>query len=341
MKVLFFGTPEFAVPSLTKLLTHSAFQVSGVVTQPDKRRGRGNQLTPSPIKAVALQHGLKVWQPQRIKKDELTLAEIQALEADVFVVVAYGQILSQTILEMPRLGCVNAHGSILPKYRGAAPIQWSIFQGELETGITTMLMDAGMDTGPMLLEARTPIFLLDNFFDVAARLADLAADLLVDTLLQLEQGTLQPVPQDNAEATYASLIQKNDYELDWNRAAIALHNQVRGFYPNCLTQFRGEPMKVLATAPLGPDYWPQLPVEINQLMPEWESWCEQKAQPGEIIAIAKGLGPVIYTGDGLLLLREIQLPGKRPQSGIDFANGCRLLPGDALNGGENSVRTIS
>jgi methionyl-tRNA formyltransferase len=331
MKIVFFGTPEFAVPSLSKLLAHPAFQVLAVVTQPDKRRGRGNQLMPSPIKALALQHQLSVWQPKSVKKDEETLTKLQELQADAFVVVAYGQILSQFILDMPRLGCVNAHGSILPKYRGAAPIQWSIYHGEQETGITTMLMDAGMDTGPTLLEARTPILLLENFYDLAGRLAELAADLLVETLLQLEQGTLQPVPQDNTQATYAPLIQKTDYELDWSRTAIALHNQIRGFYPNCVTQFRGKPLKIMATAPLGPTYWPQLPAEISSLETEWEKWQEKPAQPGEVVAIAKGVGPIVQTGNGLLLLREVQLPGKRPQSGTDFANGNRLTLGERLN----------
>lgn len=340
MKIVFFGTPEFAVPSLNKLLADPAFQVLAVVTQPDKRRGRGNQLIPSPIKAVALEHQLSIWQPRSIKKDEETLSGLRELQADVFVVVAYGQILSQAILDMPKLGCVNAHGSILPKYRGAAPIQWSIYHGDRETGITTMLMDAGMDTGPTLLEVRTPILLLDNFYDLAGRLAELAADLLVETLLKLEQGVLQAIPQNNAEATYAPLIQKADYKLDWSRAAIALHNQIRGFYPNCVTQFRGEPLKVMATAPLGPDYWPQLPPEISRLATEWEVWQKKTAQPGEIVAIAKGAGPVIQTGNGLLLLREIQLPGKRPQFGTDFANGSRLLQGECLMSKGNGKSTI-
>lgn len=336
MKIVFFGTPEFAVPSLKKLLAHPGFEVLAAVTQPDKRRGRGGQLTPSPIKAVALEHQLSIWQPKSVKKDEETLTKLRELQADAFVVVAYGQILSQSILDMPKLGCVNAHGSILPKYRGAAPIQWSIYHGELETGITTMLMDAGMDTGSILLEARTPILLLENFYDLAGRLAELAADLLVETLLQLEQRTLKPIPQDNSAATYAPLIQKSDYELSWRRTAIALHNQVRGFYPNCVTQFRGELLKVMATAPLGPNYWSHLPADVKNLATEWESWHQISAQPGEIVAIAKGLGPVIQTGDGLLLLHEVQLPGKRPQSGVDFANGSRLLQGELLNFQENT-----
>ncbi|MEQ8957096.1 MAG: methionyl-tRNA formyltransferase, partial [Coleofasciculus sp. C2-GNP5-27] len=177
MNVIFFGTPQFAVPTLERLINHSDFNVLGVVTQPDKRRGRGNKLSSSPIKTLALTHQLQVWQPKRVKKHTETLSQLNQAGADVFVVVAYGQILSPEILDMPRLGCVNVHGSILPKYRGAAPIQWCLYHGETETGITTMLMDAGMDTGPMLLKAHTPIGLLDDAHQLAVRLSNLGADL--------------------------------------------------------------------------------------------------------------------------------------------------------------------
>jgi methionyl-tRNA formyltransferase len=333
MNIVFWGTPQFAVPSLRRLLSHPDLRVVGVVTQPDKRRGRGNQLIPSPIKEVAIAHQIPVWQPKSIKKDPEAIASLQALNADAFVVVAYGQILSQTILEIPRLGCINGHGSILPKYRGAAPIQWSIVNGELETGITTMLMDAGMDTGAMLLTGRTPIFLLDTAQTVADRLAELSATLLIDTLIQLDQGTARPIPQDASQATYAPLIQKADYELDWKKSAIALHNQVRGFFPNCTTSFRQEPLKILATLPLGDSYWTQLTaaaIEISSLQADWATIQQKQGQPGDLVAIAKNLGPIVQTGNGLLLLHEIQLSGKRPQSGKDFANGARVEVGEKL-----------
>ncbi|MDX2245040.1 MAG: methionyl-tRNA formyltransferase [Leptolyngbyaceae cyanobacterium bins.302] len=335
MKLVFFGTPEFAVPSLKRLVAQAEFEVLAVVTQPDKRRGRGNQLMPSPVKTIAVEHSIPVWQPKSVKKNAETLAFLEAAQADAFVVVAYGQILSQAILDMPRLGCVNAHGSILPKYRGAAPIQWSIYNGDRETGITTMLMDAGMDTGAMLLEARTPINLLENFHEVAARLADLAAELLVETLLKLEQGTLTPIPQDATLATYAPLIQKSDYELDWARSAIALHNQVRGFYPNCFTTFRGEPLKITATVPFDPTSWEQLPpdyaTDYAGLQQEWATWSQPSGQPGAVVAIAKGLGAIVQTGDGLLLLKAVQQAGKRAQTGMDFVNGTRLEPGERFS----------
>jgi methionyl-tRNA formyltransferase len=333
MEVIFFGTPQFAVPSLERLLTHPELKVQAVVTQPDKRRGRGNQLIPSPIKEVALAHQLPVWQPKSVKKDGEALEKLHAANADVFVVVAYGQILSQAILDMPRLGCINAHGSILPKYRGAAPIQWSIYHGETETGMTTMLMDAGMDTGPMLLESRTPIALLENFYDLAARLAEMGADLLVETLLKLQQQTVQPIPQDNAQATYAPLIKKEDYRLDWTKPAIALHNQIRGFFPNCYATFRSEALKITATAPLGSAYWVELPPELRDLEKDGSTQSQDSAQAGEIVSIAKGLGPIVQTGEGKLLLREVQLAGKRPQVGGDFANGSRLAIGEVLGNG--------
>lgn len=327
MNLVFFGTPQFAVPSLERLLAQPEFNVMAVVTQPDKRRGRGNQLTPSPIKTIALAHQISVWQPKRIKKDPETLEKLQATGADAFVVVAYGQILSQQILDMPRLGCINGHGSILPKYRGAAPIQWCLYHGEPETGITTMLMDAGMDTGPMLLKTYTPIGLLENFHGLADRLASLTADLLVETLLKLQRQAIQPIPQDASQATYAPLIQKQDYWLDWSKPAIALHNQVRGFFPNCVTSFRGQPLKIIATAPLGSAYLPHLPTEL-QILEREDSLVSQPGQPGTVIGTAKGLGPIVQTGEEWLLLREVQLAGKRPQSGWDFANGVHLTVGE-------------
>ncbi|MFQ3617580.1 MAG: methionyl-tRNA formyltransferase [Cyanobacteriota bacterium] len=331
MRLVFFGTPQFAVPSLERLLSQSGVEVLAVVTQPDKRRGRGSELMPSPVKAIALQHNLPVWQPTRIKKDAETLDNLRRTQADAFVVVAYGQILSPEILEMPRLGCINAHGSLLPKYRGAAPIQWSLYHGETETGITTMLMDVGMDTGPMLLKATTPIGEFDNAQDLAKTLADQAADLLIDTLLGLDAGTIQPVPQDDTQATYAPLIQKQDYLLDWNRGAIALHNQVRGFYPNCLTHFRGQPLKVLSTVPLTTGPGLTIPDSIQALYADWQPLLATPEAPGTIVGLLKNHGVLVNTSDGLLLLLTVQPSGKRPQSGWDWANGARLALRDSLS----------
>lgn len=331
MRLVFFGTPQFAVPSLERLLGQSGVEVLAVVTQPDKRRGRGSELMPSPVKAIALQHGLPIWQPARVKKDAETLDNLRRTQADAFIVVAYGQILSPEILEMPRLGCINAHGSLLPKYRGAAPIQWSLYHGEPETGITTMLMDAGMDTGPMLLKSTTPIGEFENAQDLAKKLSIQAADLLIDTLLGLDQGKIQPTPQDDAQATYAPLIQKQDYLLDWSRGAIALHNQVRGFYPNCLTHFRGQPLKVLSTVPLTPSPSWTIPASVQALHADWQPRLATPEAPGTIVGLLRNHGVLVNTSDGLLLLLTVQPSGKRPQSGWDWANGARLAIGDSLS----------
>ena len=332
MKIVFFGTPDFAVPTLSSLISHPEFEVVAVVTQPDKRRGRGNKLMPPPVKEVALNHSLPVWQPPRIKKDAETLAKLREAEADVFVVVAYGQILSQEILDIPSLACVNVHGSILPKYRGAAPIQRCLFDGEKTTGITTMLMDAGMDTGAMLLKAFAGISLLDNADSLADRLAEIGADLLVETLVKLRDDKVKAVAQDDAEASYAPMIKSADYVLDWSKSAIALHNQVRGFFPDCTTTFRGNSLKVMATVPVGPEYWLQLPPELRVLEREWPVLAELSGANGEVVKVVKGLGAIVQTGDGLLLLREVQLPGKKVQSGVDFANGTRLAAGEVFGG---------
>jgi methionyl-tRNA formyltransferase len=314
MKVVFFGTPNFAIPTLERLLAHPNFEVLAAVTQPDKRRDRGNQTSASPVKSAAKARQIPVFSPQRIKKDPETLNQLRDLDADVFVVVAYGQILSQEILDMPRLGCINVHGSILPKYRGAAPIGWCLYHGETQTGITTMLMDAGMDTGAMLLKATTPIDILDNAQGLADKLADLGADLLVETLIKWENQEITPIPQDDTQATYAPLIQKSDYVLDWSKSAIALHNQVRGFFPNCTTTFRGQLLKILATVPLDADAFT----------------VPNSSPPSTVAGVVKGMGVAIQTGAGALLLKEVQLAGKKPQSGIDFVNGNRLTVGEVL-----------
>ena len=331
MKIVFFGTPQFAVPSLESLLNHPEFEVVAVVTQPDKPRGRGKKLIPSAVKKVAVENEIPVWQPKRVKKDGETLGKLADIGADAFAVVAYGQILSPEILAMPKLGCINGHGSILPQYRGAAPIQWCLVQGETETGMTTMLMDEGMDTGDMLLKSFTPIDLLDNAHQLAAKLAEMGADLLVETLLKLKQGEVKPIPQDNSQATYARLIQKSDYVLDWSNSALDLHNQIRGFFPNCFTMWREQKLKVMATLPLGEAFWSQIPSEYQVLEEQWNTWSSLSGKPGEVVAIAKKFGPIISTGSGLLLLREVQLAGKRPQSGWDFCNGMRLSVGEILS----------
>lgn len=328
MRIVFFGTPNFAIPTLEKLLSNPQFQVVGVVTQPDKKRGRGSQLLPSPIKELAMVHQIPIWQPARIKKDPDTIESLRDLKADIFVVVAYGQILSQAILDLPKSGCINVHGSLLPQYRGAAPIQRCLTDGVKITGITTMLMDAGMDTGAMLLKYETPVSLFDHADQLAAKLAIEGANLLIETLNQLD--IITPTPQAHLDATAAPPIQKSEYLIDWTRSSIAIHNQIRGFYPNCVATFRAQSLKILATAPLSVEFQADLPPEIQKLLPEIAILDLSPSLPGTVVKIAKGLGPVIQTGSGYLLLLEVQLPGKRPQSGTDLVNGTRLVMGELL-----------
>ncbi len=310
MRVVFFGTPDFAVPSLEKLLSEPDFELVGVVSQPDTRRRRGNQVTPSPVKAatIAKNPKLRIWQPDRLKKDQQVLEELVATNADVFVVVAYGQILSKKILNMPRYGCINVHGSLLPKYRGAAPIQWAIANGESMTGVTTMQMDAGIDTGAMLLKAELEILPEDNTDTLSTKLANLGADLLIDTLSSLD--TIKPEPQDDALSCYSPMIGRKDWQLDWSKESITLHNRIRAFYPNCYTDFRGQRLKITKSEVI-------------------ES-ADNLDNIGKIVEILKGKGFGLQTGKGLLLITEVQPAGKKLQSGWDFVNGARIAIGESL-----------
>ena len=318
MKVVFFGTPTFALPTLQVLIDRPEIEVVAVVSQPDRPKGRGKKLQTTPVKALAADHGIPVWQPERIKKSPETLQSLQDLRADAFVVVAYGQILSEQILDMPRLGCINVHGSLLPAYRGAAPIQWAIANGETETGITTMLMDQGMDTGDMLLKQSVTIDPNCTSAELAEILAPLGADLLLKTLQKLDAGEVQPEPQQEEFATYASLLQKSDFAIDWNRSAIAIHNQIRAFSPNCFTTFLGQRCKIIRS--LCPqDTHPQASPKGNDFA------------PGTVTSIFKGKGFSVQTGKGELMLEGVQLAGKKAQSAWDFANGVRLEVGQTFH----------
>jgi methionyl-tRNA formyltransferase len=314
MRVVFFGTPEFAVPTLQRLLEEPDFDVVGIVSQPDTRRGRGNQVSPSPVKAEAIAHNsnLKIWQPDRLKKDQSVLAELADIQADVFVVIAYGQILSPKVLNMPKYGCINVHGSLLPKYRGAAPIQWAIANGENITGITTMQMDAGIDTGAMLLKAELKILPEDNTDTLSVKLANLGADLLIDTLRRIE--TITPEIQDDSQSCYSPMIGRDDWQLNWNLEAIALHNRIRAFYPNCYTEYRGQRLKITQT----------------EIISEDRNFEDNLGHVGKVTEILKSKGFVLQTGKGLLLIKELQPAGKKLQSGWDFVNGARIAIGESI-----------
>lgn len=331
MKIVFFGTPQFAVTTLNKLLENSDIEVAAVVTQPDKIRGRGNKILPSAVKKTALENDLVVWQPSKIKQDQETLDKLDSIEADAFVVVAYGQILSTKILSMPKLGCINVHGSLLPKYRGAAPIQWSIYNGDRTTGITTMLMDKGMDTGDMLLKAETEIKLLDNAHNLAVTISNQGADLLLETLFKLEKQEITPIPQDNSIATHARLIHKDDFIIDWSKTAWEIHNQVRGFYPNCSTKLGDKKLKVISTVPILENTLEQLTEEYRVIKEQYPELSQLQGELGEVVKIIKNFGALVQTKKGSLLLSQVQLAGKRQQSGWDFVNGMRIQLGTKLS----------
>ncbi len=321
MRAIFFGTPEFAVPTLQRLLDEPDFEVVGVVTQPDARRGRGNQVSASPVKELAMAHNLTIWQPERLKKDPETLSALAASNADVFVVVAYGQILSQAILDMPKQGCINVHGSLLPQYRGAAPIQWAIANGEQVMGITTMQMDAGIDTGAMLLKASLEVAPDDQAESLTHKLSVLGADLSIETLRQLDQIT--PTPQEETLATYVRMITKEDWQLDWTKDSIDLHNQIRGFYPNCFANYKGQRLKITKTE--------VVPEVLAEALAGIDRESSGGSIGGEIKEIIKKIGFTIQTGSDLLLIKELQPAGKRSQTGWDFANGVRLKAGEIFS----------
>lgn len=292
------GTPEFAVPCLAALYEHC--DVIGVVTQPDKPRGRGQKLVPSPVKAWAEAHGLPVWQPKRIKEEDFT-AFLEEQKPDLMVVVAFGQILSQRILDIPPYGCINVHGSLLPRYRGAAPMQWCVIDGEKKTGITTMFMDAGLDTGDMLLKAEFPIGPDTTLEEVHDGLIALGAKVLIDTLEELSAGTLKRIPQ-TGESNYAPMLTKETGHIHWQDCAQKIHNLVRGLdsWPGAYTFLAGKKYKI------------------------WRTRCtteKTEAQPGTILRADKKEGLFVAAGDGVLEITELQAPGKKRMAAKDYLNG--------------------
>lgn len=312
MNVVFLGTPQFAVPTL-EAIAAAGHSIAAVYTQPDRPKGRGQELAVSPIKEAALRLGLDVRQPERIRRPE-PVAELAGLRADVIVVVGYGQILPQAIIDLPRLGVVNVHASLLPRWRGAAPIQWSIAEGDAVTGVTTMMIDAGLDTGDILLQAETPIGAEENALDLSRRLAALGAPLLIETLRLLERGTCPRVPQDNALATKARILQREDGLIDWRRPARETFNRARGFlpWPGAWTWFRGQRFNV----------WKCRPVPSS----EWIAG--EPMAPGMVRAVDKRL--LAGTGAGVLELLEVQVEGRKRVDAASFINGTRMTGDDML-----------
>ena len=308
MRVIFCGTPGFAVPCL-EALVRERFEVPLVVSQPDRPKGRGLELVPTPVKQVALANGIPVTQPEKIKNNQEFRSQLEAIRPDAVIVVAYGRIIPQWMIDLPRLGNINVHASLLPKYRGAAPIQWAIACGETVTGVTTMRIDAGLDTGDMLLKAEMPIAADDTAVTLGPRLSDLGALLLIETLREFESGEVHPTKQDDSQASQAPILKKEDGRIDFGRSAKEIFNRLRGFqpWPGAFTTFRGKQLTVHGARP----------------------GTGLRLLPAEITVS----GDRLFVGCGELSgleLIEVQPEGKKRMSARDFANGYRLQAGEKL-----------
>ncbi len=308
MKILFMGTPEFAVPCLEALI-QSAHQVVGAVTQPDKPVGRGHKLTPPPVKKCALEHGIDVFQPETLK-DFAFKEELEKLSPDLIIVVAYGKILPEYILNFPKYGCINMHASLLPKYRGAGPIQWSVINGEKKTGITSMQMEKGLDTGDMLLKCETEIGEYETADELHDRLMVMGADLLIETIKCLEEGTLKPEKQNDEESSYAPMISKETAKIDWSKSSEEILCLIYGMnsWPVAHTLYMGEPMKIRRAVKAG----------------------SAKGSCGQILG-ADEKGIEVVCGDGkAIMITEVQFQGSKAMAVRDYLNGHRIIVGEIL-----------
>lgn len=315
MKVVFMGTPDFAVDALQAII-EAGHEVTAVVTQPDKPKGRGKEMQATPVKTCALEHHIPVFQPVKVKEPE-TVETLRSYEADIFVVVAFGQILSEEILQMPKYGCVNIHASLLPKYRGAGPIQWAIIDGEKETGITIQQMDKGVDTGDILFQSVVPIDAKETGESLFEKLAKAGAALIVEALPKIEAGEVTPRKQDESQASHAKMLQKSMSRIDWNRKAAELDCLIRGMisWPGASSGYHGKTLKI----------WQQEPVAKDQLPAE----ALAGAEPGTVIAVEKD-AIYVQTGEGALKLTEVQLEGKKRMAVKDFLLGYPVQPGEIL-----------
>lgn len=310
MKIVFMGTPDFAVGALEALIG-AGYEITAVVTQPDKPKGRSKELLPPPVKSCALAHGIPVLQPEKIRTPE-AVAQLKAYEADVYVVAAFGQILSQEILDLPRLGSLCIHASLLPKYRGASPIQHAIINGEETTGVTVMQMDAGIDTGDMLYKKEIPITAEDDYETLSNKLMTLGGEAITEALPLLERGELTPKKQDGALSCYASMIRKEMGALDFTKSAAELDRLIRGLtpWPGAYTFYKGKQLKI----------WKAVPENGEDTGGH---------APGEILRAEKD-AVVIATAAGALRVTELQLEGKKRMSAHDFLLGVKLLCGEKL-----------
>jgi methionyl-tRNA formyltransferase len=311
VRILFMGTPEFAVPALQVLL-NGGYDVVGVVTQPDRPKGRKRVLTPTPVKEEALKHDLLVLQPEKLRQPE-SVEAIRQLAPDLIVTAAYGQILPKSILDMPKHGCINIHASLLPKYRGGAPIHYAVMHGEKVTGVTIMYMEVGLDTGDMISKVEVPIGEQDTTGSMFSKLSVAGAELLEKTLPDLLAGRIQAVPQDDSEAIYSPNISREDEKIDWSKSAREIHNQVRGLnpFPGAFTIWNGENLKV----------WRSEVSSVNV--------ADGSAAPGTVVGLTDN-GIVVQTGDGQLMLSEIQPAGKKAMEAKQFLLGSSMERGTVL-----------
>ena len=307
LSLVFCGTPRFAVPTLEKLAS-AGFRIHLVVTQPDRPKGRGLELVPSPVKQSALALGLPITQPERIKTNDEFRAQLEAIKPDAIIVVGYGRIIPQWMLDLAPLGNINLHASLLPKYRGAAPIQWALANGETVTGVTTMRIDAGLDTGDILLQEELPVVPDDTSETLAPKLAEIGANLTVQTLKRLKAGTVSAIPQDNSRATLAPILKKEDGQIDFSRTSAEILNRLRGFqpWPGAYTKFRGKNLQILKA-----------------------QIASETVSPAELVVISNRL--LLGCGKNTSLeVLELQLEGKKRTSSRDFIQGYRPKPSETL-----------
>ncbi len=310
MRIVFCGTPEFALPTLQRVIAEPDFSVETVVTQPDRPRGRGQEISSSPVKDAALAAEIHVFQPEKIKSDS-AFDFFKRVAPDAVVIIAYGQIIPARLLDIPRLGWINLHASLLPKYRGAAPINWAIVNGETRTGLTTMRIDAGMDTGPTLLRWETDIFPAETAPQLAHRMAEAGPELMIETLRKYDRGEITPVPQDHPKATLAPMLKREHGRIDWSQTAGQIYNRMRGLepWPGVFTTFRGH---------------------ICHLWGRPEE-TREAAQPGTLVV--HGADTFVACAKNTRLRMEfVQAEGKKRIAARDWANGARLQPGEKFEG---------
>jgi methionyl-tRNA formyltransferase len=310
MRIVFCGTPEFAVPTLQALVANPKFSVEAVVTQPDRPRGRGQQVSAAPVKEAAAAARARIYQPESVKTDEAR-DFFSEIKPDAAVIIAYGQIIPRRLLEIPRLGWMNLHASLLPKYRGAAPIAWAIINGESKTGLTTMKLDPGLDTGPILLQREIEIGNDETAPELAARMAEMGAPLVVESLVKLEGGEIEPIPQDASRASHAPILTKEHGRIDWGQTATEIYNRIRGLapWPGAFTTFRGRLCQV----------WGRPVAYKTETKSAWEPGCAILADGGIEVVCGK---------DTRLQVEAVQVEGRKRIGAREFANGARLASGE-------------